>query len=617
MLNYVEKTRGMTVMRQILKSIHNFFKTIFFCIKLSYKTSPKYFVLRILLSLISVVLPFTSIYFLSVIIDHISKTNQYNNDLYIFLPKFCFLIVFLILSNIFNKIILHLETYFQGIHSEIMECAIQTDIMTKSAKMNLCYFDSHEFFNNIRDAKNSIPIITATCFLVLQNIRYIVQFMISFVCFCFFDFILGMLLTFSSIVSIIFECRKSRSLYGFQKENLDDERKLNYLSDITISQNSAKEIKFFSFFPWLLEKYKHIWNDIFNKKKAIVRKYTILISVLLIIPEIILAFIILKLGLLAFSEIYTIGDFSYYQGIATQLITCLSMVIAISEQISNSTYRVISYIKFLNIKSTSNNSNCKFLKFNSKDFIIQFEHVSFKYDSSMPYVIKDLCMEINSKNKTAIVGTNGCGKTTIIKLILRLYDPTEGKILINGVDIRNYDVEDIRSYFSILFQDYCNYAFSIRESIYLADLKFKDDEEKILNSLKKSGSYNFVKNFQNKLDTYLTRQYSDKGEELSGGQWQSLALARAFFREASIYVLDEPSSSLDAESEDILFKKIDDLCKGKGMIIVSHRLSNIKKSDQILVIENGRLIESGSHSQLINLNGKYAHMFNLQAEKYT
>ena len=166
-----------------------------------------------------------------------------------------------------------------------------------------------------------------------------------------------------------------------------------------------------------------------------------------------------------------------------------------------------------------------------------------------------------------------------------------------------------------MFQNYFNYAFTAKEDILISDLKYENDLDKIKKASEKSGAALFINEFSDKLDTYLTRQYED-GEELSGGQWQKIALSRTFFREAELYILDEPSSALDAESEDQLFRQFEELYKNKGAILISHRLSNVKNCDRIIVIDNGEIVEEGTHHELIALDKKYAHLFNLQAEKY-
>ena len=188
--------------------------------------------------------------------------------------------------------------------------------------------------------------------------------------------------------------------------------------------------------------------------------------------------------------------------------------------------------------------------------------------------------------------------------------------MVNGIDIREYDIEQYRSHFSVMFQDYANYAFTVRDNITMSDLDYREDIVKLNNAIERSGVQSVVNKYSAGLDTYLTRQFEEEGEELSGGEWQKICLARTFFREGDIIILDEPSAALDPEAEHQVFKKFAELCEGKGAIFISHRLSNVTMADRIIVLENGEIIEDGSHRELMDLNGKYFYMFKLQAEKY-
>jgi ABC-type multidrug transport system fused ATPase/permease subunit len=252
----------------------------------------------------------------------------------------------------------------------------------------------------------------------------------------------------------------------------------------------------------------------------------------------------------------------------------------------------------------------------NKNPYIEFINVSFKYPNTDSDILHNLNLTISPQEKIALVGLNGAGKSTIVKLLLRFYDPTEGQILIDGKDIREYDLVNIRKIFGVVFQDFSSYAFTVRENIGMSDYENLNDENRIKYAAEMSSAYEFIKNWEKGFDTYLTKQFEMDGHELSGGEWQKIALSRAFFKEASIMILDEPSSNLDPEAEYQVFEHFANLCKDKGAIFISHRLSTIVMTDRILVLENGKIIESGSHNELMKINGKYAYLFNLQAEKY-
>ena len=221
------------------------------------------------------------------------------------------------------------------------------------------------------------------------------------------------------------------------------------------------------------------------------------------------------------------------------------------------------------------------------------------------------------KNILIVTGGPGTGKTTIIKLLLRFYEPQSGEILLGGKSIKCYPLEELHNMFGVCFQDVNHYSLSLRENIAISDIRRKSDDEAVYLAAQASGADRIIETLENGLDTDMTRKFNDKGAELSGGQWQKVALARAFFRDSQFVILDEPSSALDPEAEDYIFSSFKRLCKNKGGILVSHRLSSIMMVDEIFLLDDGAVIESGTHAELMKQDGKYAQMYRMQAEKYT
>lgn len=426
--------------------------------------------------------------------------------------------------------------------------------------------------------------------------------------------ILPILLTLSVIPSVIFKNKQLESVYSFQREHMKDERKIFYSFNMALSKEYAKDIRIYGLFPFLSSKVLNAWNHLFKSKKRITKRYTKILIVFDMLPEIIMVVCIFLLGVSVIRGNCTIGDFNYYQGIIGQVTAGIFMVIYNYTQIYDGKIRINNYVKFMNFKNNVKDEGKLVLE--KSLFTIEFKNVGFRYNNKAKYVLKNLSFKIRSDQKIALVGVNGSGKSSIIKLLLRFYDPEEGVILINDKDIREYTIESVRKCFSPMFQDYCNYAFTVSEDVSISNYNESHNEEKVQYALYKSGAYEFVEKFPDKLNTYLSRQY-EEGEELSGGQWQKIALSRMFFQNAEMYILDEPSSALDAESEDELFRKFEELYKDCGAILISHRLSNVKTADNILVIGDGKIIEQGNHKELMKLNGKYARMYNLQAKKYS
>jgi ATP-binding cassette subfamily B protein len=246
---------------------------------------------------------------------------------------------------------------------------------------------------------------------------------------------------------------------------------------------------------------------------------------------------------------------------------------------------------------------------------IAFEHVTYRYPGNREAALEDVSFTIGLGETVALVGRNGAGKSTIVKLLGRLYDPTEGRITIDGRDIREYDPQELRREFGMMFQDYAEYQLSARENIGVGNVDEVDEVAAVTSAAEKSGAHSVIRTLPSGYDTNLGKWF-DEGHQLSGGEWQKVALARAFMRDAQILILDEPTSALDAQAEHELFERIRRLTAGKMAIFISHRFSTARKADKILVLEEGRLIEQGTHDKLIALDGRYASLFELQAASY-
>ncbi|MEK7326530.1 MAG: ATP-binding cassette domain-containing protein, partial [Chloroflexota bacterium] len=217
--------------------------------------------------------------------------------------------------------------------------------------------------------------------------------------------------------------------------------------------------------------------------------------------------------------------------------------------------------------------------------------------------------------KIALIGPNGAGKTTLIKLLTRLYDPSEGQILLDGVDLRDYDLRDLRQRIGVIFQDFVRYHLAAFENVGFGQIEALDDRPRIVGSAEKSGADPVIAALPEGYDTMLGRWFS-KGRDLSGGEWQKIALARAFMRDCEVIVLDEPTAALDAENEFKVFQQFRELTTGKMAVLISHRFSTVRMADHIFVIEDGHITEQGTHDDLLVLGGTYARLFTLQAESY-
>jgi ATP-binding cassette subfamily B protein len=246
---------------------------------------------------------------------------------------------------------------------------------------------------------------------------------------------------------------------------------------------------------------------------------------------------------------------------------------------------------------------------------ITFEDVGFKYHNSEKWANRHLTFTLHAGEKLALVGENGAGKTTLVKLMARLYDPVEGRILLDGVDLRDYDIVELRKNTGIIFQDYLRYQMSFAQNIAVGNINELNNQSLIKSAAEKSLANVLADKLPQKYEQALGRRFNN-GIELSGGEWQKIALARAYMKEAQLLILDEPTAALDARAEYTVFQRFAELTKGKTAVLISHRFSTVRMADRILVLDKGQIIEMGSHEELISKNGHYAELFFLQAKGY-
>lgn len=247
--------------------------------------------------------------------------------------------------------------------------------------------------------------------------------------------------------------------------------------------------------------------------------------------------------------------------------------------------------------------------------MIEFKNVSFKYPQTERYILKNFNLTIQSGEKIALVGENGAGKTTLIKLLLRFYDVSEGEVLVNSVNVKEIELDEWHKSIGALFQDFIKYQFTFKENVYLGDLTKANEEKFLKEAIERSGANKYLDSLPNGIDQVVGKMF-EGGIDLSGGQWQKLALARAFFRDAPILILDEPTSAIDAKAEYEIFQNVQKLQKDKTVVIISHRFSTVRHADRILVLEDGKILEEGSHENLMKKKGLYAELFEIQAQSY-
>jgi ABC-type multidrug transport system fused ATPase/permease subunit len=443
-----------------------------------------------------------------------------------------------------------------------------------------------------------------------------------------FGFFLYMVITFDlnvwltififliNIVSIYIKHNNVKWLRKNKKQRDENHTKYNYLVRQVITQQNGKDIRLYHIQDWFTKLFNEINNRSYIWYKQLQRKYFVSDSVerltFLLRDSIVLGY----LFHLSTQQQITISEFLFYLGVIGGLNTWLKQIFDSYNNLSKNNMYITDLRKFSKLPSDySKNSTQKEISINSLIQDIQFEGVTYKHPDASESILKQVSFHIKPGEKIALVGANGAGKTTIIKVLCGLYRPTEGKILLNGTDSFNYNKKENYSFFSVAFQDNSIFAFSIAKNV-ACKPESKINYEQVEKCLKLAGLWDKVKELPQGMNTPLTRELDDQGILLSGGEMQKLMLARMLYNKADVYILDEPTAALDSITEANLYKLYSDFSNKKTSIFVSHRLSSTIFCDRILLVKDGKIIEEGTHKELIALGGEYAHMYEIQSYYY-
>ena len=423
------------------------------------------------------------------------------------------------------------------------------------------------------------------------------------------------LLMAATIPVFLGETRFAMLNYSMLYRYTPERRELDYLRYLGASNQSAKEIKIFGLGKYLADRSRTLFERFYAENRHLAIHRAIHGTLLNLIPTaayyIAYALILVRAlaGTLSVGDLtLMVGAFSRARGIMESLVSSL---VGISEQ----ALFIKDLFDFFETNPTIVSTPNALPAPRPIQYGFEFDNVSFAYPGSEKWVLSNVSFHFNPGERIALVGENGAGKTTLVKLLARLYDPTAGRILLDGIDLRDYDVDELRHEIGVIFQDYMRYDMLVSENIGVGRIEEVRNEARLKSSAEKSLAASVVKGLPNQYHQMLGRRF-EGGIDLSTGQWQKMALARAYMRDAQILILDEPTASLDARAEFEVYQRFVDLTAGKMAVLISHRFSTVRMADRILVLEEGRIAEQGSHGQLVALGGRYAELFELQAAGY-
>ena len=568
-----------------------------------------------LLTLVGALLPASQAWVGKLIVDGVVAAIQHGANPEQVKTIFIYLTIELALF-LLNTALNHARRLIQQLIQLQLANRIRGEIIHKALALDLAFFEHPEFYDRLQNARREsgykpVDLIDDT-FLIVQNTITLISFAVLLLRFS--PWLVVILLA-TSIPAFIAETRFSEEGFRLLTRRAPETRQINYLARLLTEDSSAKEIKLFNLGQTLLTRYMTLFERFFREDKSLALRRAI---------------VGFSLGLIATLGFYgsyawivwrtvqgkiSLGDMTLYLSIFRQGQSTFQAILSAVGSIYENNLFMAELFGFLGLKPQMSIAAPPRVLPVPLRTGIEFRGVGFQYPESGEWAVRDIHLSIRPGEKIALVGPNGAGKTTLIKLLSRLYDPTEGAILIDGIDIRELDPVDLRQRIGVIFQDFVRYHVPARENIGFGQIEKLDGMEQIIESARKSGAHPIIENLPDGYETMLGRWFHG-GHELSLGQWQKIALARAFMRDAEILVLDEPTASLDAATEYEIFRHFQELTVGKMAILISHRFSTVRMADRIVVIEEGRIAEIGSHDELLSQQGIYAHLFGMQAEGY-
>lgn len=592
-----------------MNKIKEYFKNIGHASKIIWVASKKYFILKFTLSLISSVLPYLPLFLWRELINALVEAIGGNAEPLV--QKIWWLTMLYCAVMLVEKLLDTVSDLVSFKYNDAINYYLDNAMIDKVSAIDLAFFDSSDLNDKLDNAWDLMYSTKNMVSFVFDMLQRTIRLIISF----------SLVLTLSSwlvpvviilcIPSVIGDRKVNDMNYRFEKDYTKSHRKLEYYKDLFF-EGASSEVRLYHLKDYFSSLYTDIWglwDKAVHAKNIRVCLINIASLVLLTVNEVIV-YILSVIKLIAGK--IAVGDVAYYVSLLTQFRRDFTSLCYRINMFSKNTKELNDVRSFLEMQPLLEHGGTMIPVGNPK---IEFKDVSFRYPDGDHDVLSHCSFTIEQGETVGLVGLNGCGKSTIVKLMCRFYDPSSGEILIDGVSNKEYDIVKLRELFGVLFQDYVRYSFSLRENIALSKLEKKDCDADILQACSQS-RIGFIKDWENGIDENLTRRFDRNGKELSGGQWQRISLARAFFRDAPIILLDEPSASLDPVAEHQIFEDFSKISENKSAVLISHRLSSITLADKILVLENGHIIEQGSHADLLRRDGRYAYLFNLQASKY-
>ena len=531
-----------------------------------------------------------------------------------------FLLIFFFVHKVLNNVVGRVNTAVTRIAGEKVVRHVRLQIMEKAKELDLASFDRPEFYEKLENANREAGIrpitVMSSTFDAISKFISLVSYIVVLVTAPGMWWIAPVMIVIS-IPTAVVNFTYRRKTFEYLRRRSKDRRQMNYYSDIMVDKNLVKEIRMYDLADTFRGEFKNVFARYYKGLRRLIVRENVWQIGLSIVASVANCVFFAIIAMKVFDGEIQIGDYSLYTGALTSIASTVSSLISVSAQVYEGTLFIDNLIAFMKEEPTVVPSIPEPQTVEmGKPHTIEFRNVSFAYPGTNKRVIKNINLTIRPGETAVLVGLNGAGKTTFIKLLTRLYDPTEGQILLDGRDIKEYDTKTLYSIFGIIFQDFGKYAFSVEDNIRFGDIHREEDKEAIRRAAADAGAEDFISRLPKEYETPLMRYFEPDGLELSIGQWQKLSIARAFYSRSDILILDEPTASLDPLAEQEIFNQFDALRQDKTTIFVSHRLSSATVASKIIVLEYGELVEEGTHKELMAKKGKYYELFSTQASRY-
>jgi len=577
--------------------------------------APQWTVLSTFLLIVQSVIPLATLYIFKFVVDHLTKDYEHSSvgiDFQYLATLIAVALGLAVIGSLCNA----LMGYANEMQTHLVADYMQRLVQAKSIDMDLAYYEHSQFYDKLHRAQREAPsrplrIISGLTALALNSLTLLGAFALLLM----FNWAVVVAVLAASIPVLIYRIKYAEALYQLNREKTASERLSRYFNDVITTAENAKEVRAFGFGPVIAHRFSEIRLMIRASLHRIsaqaYRKQFITESTAALAGYGALAFI----AYAAVQKSITLGEMVMYFGAFQVAIGSLRPTLSgLAELYENNLFLSTLYEFFDVKKSVSDPAQPKEMPRPWRSGL-SVENLSFHYPDTDRLILHNIAMTIRPGEIVALVGRNGSGKTTLTKLLCRLYDPDKGRITIDDIDLRDFKTGDLRREISVIYQDFGRYHMTARENILLGRPEFEANNPAIVIAAQWAGIHDKLIALPQGYDTVMSRTFAD-GAELSIGQWQKLALARAFVRDSQLILLDEPTSSLDAAAEFEFFEKFRDMAKGRSALIISHRFSTVRLADRIYVLEGGQLIEQGNHDELIALDGLYAHLYRQQASYY-